>query len=71
MTTPDYRRKVPVRQRSRGGHVAARCSSGKHAWIERQSAVQAGRLAQGRHGRPFRVYRCRECRQYHLTSRID
>jgi hypothetical protein len=71
MTTPDYRRKVPVRQRGRGGHVPAPCPQRKHAYLERQSAVRAARQAQGTYGRPFRVYKHGVCGQYHLTSRLD
>jgi hypothetical protein len=71
MTTPDRKHKVPVRARGLGVSVPKACPSHKHSWLSRQHAVQASRRAEGSYGQPYRVYRCRGCRQYHLTSRVD
>jgi len=70
VTTPDYRRKLPKRARRIGGPVPTACPSGKRSWLDRHSAVQAARRADGRYRHAFDVYRCRDCRQYHLTSRL-
>jgi hypothetical protein len=70
MTRAEPKRKLPkrVRQIGRGGHIPAACPSGKHVWLSRQEAVQAGRRVAYRIG-TLHAYRCRDCRQYHLTSR--
>lgn len=68
MSKVDRRRKAPVRAREYGGRVPKACSSGKRLWLNRQDAVQAGRWADGKYGGKHQVYRCRLCRQYHLTT---
>lgn len=69
MTQHDRRHKLPVHARQRGlVHVTAPCASGKRGYLNRQYAVGAARWADGHHAGKHYVYRCRDCRQYHLTT---
>lgn len=43
------------------------CSSGKSAFTSRESADHASKAVVGG-GRKLRVYRCKECGMWHLTS---
>jgi hypothetical protein len=48
--------------------IPAACPSHKHPYLNLARAKQAARNAQHVAGHPLRVYKCRTCRQYHLTS---
>jgi hypothetical protein len=56
--------------RSAARHASAECSTRKLGFEQKATArTEAARMSRERGGKEFAVYRCPECRLFHLTSR--